>query len=63
MGETTLTREISAKFLCGPRRFQLVYWLNSSLLFVRTSSVNMFLQIAKRLFEGRGETVKFIHGP
>jgi hypothetical protein len=42
-----------------PCRFLLNYWLKSSFLFVHSSSFNMFLKIAKRLFEGRGETLNF----
>jgi len=35
MGETTLNGETSTKFICGPRIFVLVHWLNSWFLLLR----------------------------
>ncbi len=49
--------------LCGPRSFLLVHWLNSWFLLVHSSSSNMFFKIAKRLFKGHGENVKFVCYP
>ncbi len=41
----------------------LVHFLNSWYLLVHCSSSNIFFKIAKSLFKGGGETVKFVPGP
>jgi hypothetical protein len=62
MGEITLQLgEIYNKFLGGPRRFLLIHWLNSGLLYFQSSSSNMFFEIAKCLLKGRGVKVKFFN--
>jgi hypothetical protein len=50
--------EISTKFLCNPRRFLLVHWLNSWFLFVHSSTANLFFKTTKRIFENSRENVK-----
>ncbi len=63
MGEITFIDETSIEFLCGPRHFLLVHLLNSRFLLAHSSRSNMVFKLAKRLFKGRGEKVKFVHGP
>jgi len=63
VGELIFIGEISTSFLCGPRCFRLLHCLNFWFLFVHCSSSNIFFNIVKSLFEGRGETVKFVRGP
>ncbi len=50
-------------FLCCPRRFLLIDWLNSRFKIVHSSSFNVFFKIAERPFEGRREKVKLVCSP
>jgi hypothetical protein len=63
MRDITLLGDTSTETLCGPRRLLLVQWLNSLVLIVHSSSSNMVFKIAKRLFNGHEQKVKFVHGP
>ncbi len=61
IGEITYIREIhvSYKYLLRPLSFPIESLDKLFIPIVHSSSSNMFLKIAKRLFEGRGETVNF----
>ncbi len=55
--------DISTGFLRDPCCFLLVHCVNCRLRLVHCSSCNVLFKIAKRKFEDRRETVKFVCGP
>ncbi len=55
MEEITLLGDTSTEFLCSPRRFLFVHWLNSWFILARSSSSNMF---SKLLYDYSKKTLK-----